>query len=66
MRLRLTSRVSVLRRRVSAARTAGICAACGMPMADSLSRLGSIRCHDCRDVDAPIAVRKPRRAIQAA
>jgi hypothetical protein len=25
-----------------------------MPMADSLSRLGSVRCHDCRDVDAPI------------
>jgi hypothetical protein len=26
-------------------------------MADSLSRLGSVRCHDCRDVDAPIRAR---------
>jgi hypothetical protein len=66
MRLPFTSRVSVLRRRVSVPRAAGICAACGMPMADSLSRLGSIRCHDCRDVDAPLALREPRRAIKAA
>lgn len=29
------------------------CAACHEPMAESLSRLGSIRCHDCRDVKAP-------------
>jgi hypothetical protein len=36
-----------------------ICGACGMPMADSLSRLGSIRCHDCRDVDAPIRSQLP-------
>jgi hypothetical protein len=25
-------------------------------MADSLSRLGSVRCHDCRDVEAPTQV----------
>ena len=29
------------------------CAACHEPMAESLSRLGSLRCHDCRDVGAP-------------
>jgi hypothetical protein len=47
MRLRTTSPASE-------AHTAHVCAACGLPIADSLSRLGSIRCHDCRDVDAPI------------
>jgi hypothetical protein len=30
------------------------CAACGTPIAGTLSRLGSVRCHDCRDSDAPI------------
>ncbi len=30
------------------------CAACGAPMADSLVRLGSIRCHDCRETAAPL------------
>jgi hypothetical protein len=44
---------------VSEARTAHLCAACGLPIADSLSRLGSIRCHDCRDVDAPIRSEVP-------
>ena len=34
--------------------TANICASCGGPVADSLRRLGSLRCHDCRDVAAPI------------
>ena len=47
MRLRTTSPGSE-------ADTALVCAACGLPLAESLSRLGSIRCHDCRDVDAPI------------
>ena len=42
------------------------CAACHEPIADSLSRLGSLRCHDCRDVEAPTrlqdrpADRRPR------
>jgi hypothetical protein len=36
-----------------------ICGACGMPMADSLSRLGSMRCHDCRDINAPIRSQLP-------
>ena len=31
------------------------CAACGLPIAESLSRLGSIRCHDCRDIGAPLS-----------
>ena len=30
------------------------CAACGAPLADSLARLGSVRCHDCREVGAPL------------
>jgi hypothetical protein len=47
MRLRTTSPVSE-------AHTAHLCAACGRPIADSLSRLGSVRCHDCRDADVPI------------
>jgi hypothetical protein len=29
------------------------CVACGDPMAATLSRLGSVRCHDCRDAEAP-------------
>lgn len=52
MRLRTTSPGSE-------ADTALVCAACGLPIADSLSRLGSIRCHDCRDVDAPIPSEVP-------
>ena len=30
------------------------CAVCGSPMADALVRLGSIRCHDCRETAAPL------------
>lgn len=26
-----------------------ICRSCGAPVAESLGRLGSLRCHDCRD-----------------
>jgi hypothetical protein len=59
MRMRPASPVSALSDMPSAARATGICAACGMQMADSLRRLGSIRCHDCRDVDAPIRARLP-------
>ena len=33
------------------------CAACGAPMAESLVRLGSIRCHDCRETAAPMGGR---------
>jgi hypothetical protein len=43
----------------SEAHRALLCAACGLPIADSLSRLGSVRCHDCRDVDAPIPSEVP-------
>jgi hypothetical protein len=31
------------------------CAACGLPVAEALSRLGSVRCHDCRDLGAPLS-----------
>jgi hypothetical protein len=30
------------------------CAACCGPMADSLARLGSVRCHDCLETQAPV------------
>jgi hypothetical protein len=33
---------------------AATCLACGARMADCLIRMGSPRCHDCRDVDAPL------------
>jgi hypothetical protein len=52
--MRLTSPVFALSSDVSRAPATQTCAACGMPMADSLSRLGSMRCHDCRDSNAPI------------
>jgi hypothetical protein len=35
--------------------TSSLCASCGSPLAESLQRLGSLRCHDCRDIDAPIS-----------
>ena len=31
------------------------CAACGLPIAETLSRLGSVRCHDCRDIGAALS-----------
>ena len=33
------------------------CAVCGSPMSESLVRLGSIRCHDCRETAAPLLSR---------
>jgi hypothetical protein len=30
------------------------CASCCRPMADSLARLGSVRCHDCIETQAPV------------
>jgi hypothetical protein len=54
-----TSPNSALPDNVSGPRSARCCAACGVPMADSLGRLGSIRCHDCRDTDAPIHSQLP-------
>jgi hypothetical protein len=30
------------------------CASCCRPMADSLARLGSVRCHDCLETQAPV------------
>jgi hypothetical protein len=40
------------------------CLACGAKIASSLSRLGSLRCHDCRDTEArldPLRVHEWRR-----
>ena len=31
-----------------------ICLACGSALAAALERFASLRCHDCRDTDAPI------------
>jgi hypothetical protein len=33
------------------------CAACSGPLAESLARLGSVRCHDCREVGAPLTAK---------
>lgn len=30
------------------------CLSCGGEVAPLLSRTGSVRCHDCRDADAPV------------
>jgi hypothetical protein len=30
------------------------CASCCGPIAESLARLGSVRCHDCLEADAPL------------
>lgn len=38
-----------------------VCLACGVKMESALSRLGSLRCHDCRDTSAPL---DPRRVDQ--
>jgi hypothetical protein len=45
------------------------CASCCRPMADSLARLGSVRCHDCLETQAPVreacvtALRRPPREL---
>jgi hypothetical protein len=36
------------------ASTTFACASCCRPMADSLARLGSVRCHDCIETQAPV------------
>jgi hypothetical protein len=33
-----------------------ICLACGGELADPLRRTASLRCHDCRELDAPLRV----------
>jgi hypothetical protein len=52
-----------IRRRPGARRFVGVsintdhrffCLACGTTLAKSLALAGSPRCHDCRDVDAPL------------
>jgi hypothetical protein len=34
--------------------TTGACLACGVELSPTLERSGSLRCHDCRDADAPL------------
>jgi hypothetical protein len=34
--------------------SAFVCASCCGPIADSLRRLGSVRCHDCIEQEAPV------------
>jgi hypothetical protein len=38
-----------------------ICLACRGPIADCLARGGSLRCHDCRDDEAPLLAQPVRR-----
>jgi hypothetical protein len=38
------------------------CLSCGVELVDSLRHTASLRCHDCRDVDAPISSDFVRRA----
>lgn len=33
-----------------------ICLACGGELAEPLGRMASLRCHDCRELDAPLRV----------
>lgn len=57
--MRFTSPASAHSTNTPGARTTHSCLACEMPIAESLSRLGSIRCHDCRDINAPICSQLP-------
>jgi hypothetical protein len=34
--------------------TTSTCLACGLELSLTLERSGSLRCHDCRDADAPL------------
>jgi len=34
--------------------TPSICLACAEPLSAALERTASLRCHDCRDADAPL------------
>ena len=31
-----------------------VCLACGLPLRDTLARLGALRCIDCREIDRPL------------
>jgi hypothetical protein len=67
----MRSVASIERSRVWRARKSAsdvhVCLACGGPIEDCLARAGSLRCHDCRDGDAPLTAglveRRPRRAV---
>jgi hypothetical protein len=43
-----------------------ICLACGETLSAALERAGSLRCHDCRDFDAPLLPElvEPPRALR--
>jgi hypothetical protein len=43
-----------MKRGITMASTTFACASCCRPMADSLGRLGSVRCHDCLETQAPV------------
>jgi len=41
-------------RGISAYTRLDVCLACGGPMEETLKRLGSLRCMDCRDLQRPL------------
>ena len=43
-----------------------LCLTCGVEMAKCLQRLGSPRCHDCRDAGEPISFELAPRARETA
>jgi hypothetical protein len=50
----MSSRLDKSERRESWSLPPFACASCCGPIADSLRRLGSVRCHDCLEQDAPV------------
>jgi len=39
---------------IETAQTPQLCLACGTALSPALVRFASLRCHDCRDVEAPL------------
>ena len=63
-RLRLSSmpakHVSVIVQLMLTSHGAFICLACGGELAEPLRRTASLRCHDCRELNAPLRVEHAR------
>jgi hypothetical protein len=52
--------VSVIVQHMLTSHGAFICLACGGELAEPLRRTASLRCHDCRELDAPLRVEHAR------
>jgi hypothetical protein len=48
--------LSVIVRLMLTSHSGFICLACGGELAEPLRRAASLRCHDCRELDAPLRV----------